>query len=98
MLAQLGAILATVRSAVVKTTLLIRFPTLAGMAVVTGSLVGCIPAGGTLRGADPADPTATLAAVGYRSTVAPYTSLRPMTPETGQKHNKRAAPSLKPGQ
>ena len=98
MFAQLGAILAAVGSVVVKTTHRIRFRTLAGMAVVTVSLVGCIPTGGTLIGADPADPAAKVAAVGYRSTVAPYTSLRPTSPETGRKQNERAAPSPKSGQ
>ena len=98
MLAQLGAILAAVRSVVVGTTLGIRFRTLAGMAVATVSLVGCIPTGGTLAGANPADPSAKVAAVGYRSTVAPYTSLRPTTPQAWREQNERAAPSPKSDQ
>lgn len=98
MLAQLRVILPAVRSVVVKTTLRVRFRTLAGMAVVTASLVGCIPTGGTLIGADPADPAAKVAAVGYRSTVAPYTSLRPTTPQTWREQNERAAPTPKSGQ
>lgn len=64
MLAQLSAILATVRT-VVGIIVGIRFRTFAGIAVATASLVGCIPTGGTLIGADPADPTAKVAAVGY---------------------------------
>jgi hypothetical protein len=43
-------------------------------------LSACIPITAPLAGMDPADPTAKVAAVGYRSTVAPYTSLRPVTP------------------
>jgi hypothetical protein len=98
MLAQLGAILAAVRSVVVGTTLGVRYPILAVTAVVTVSLVGCIPTGGTLLGADPADPSARVAAVGYRSTVAPYTSHRPTTPQAWREQNERAAPSSKSGQ
>jgi hypothetical protein len=98
MLAQLGAILAAVRWVVVGTSLGIRFRTLTGMAVATVSLVGCIPTGGTLVGADPADPSARVAGVGYRSTAAPYTSLRPTTPTAWREQNERAAPSPKSGQ
>lgn len=98
MLAQLGAILAAVRSVVVGTTLGVRFWILAVTAVVAVSLVGCIPMGGTLIGADPSDPSARVAAVGYRSTVAPYTSLRPTTPTKWREQNERAAPSPKSGQ
>lgn len=98
MLAQLGAILSAVHSVVVKTTRRIGFRTLAVMAVVTGSIVGCMPTGGTLIGADPADPAAKVAAVGYQSTVAPYTSLRPTIPQAPREQNERAAPSPKSGQ
>jgi hypothetical protein len=96
MLAQLGAILAAVRSVVAGTTIGVRFRTLSGMAVATVSLVGCIPTSGTLVGADPADPSAKVAGVGYRSTMAPYTSLRPTTPKAWREQNERAAPSPKP--
>jgi hypothetical protein len=78
---------------VVGKTLGVKFPILAVTAIVTVSLVGCIPTGGTLVGADPADPSARVAAVGYRSTVAPYTSLRPTTPQAWRERNERAAPS-----
>lgn len=95
MLAQL---LAAVRSVVVGTTRGVRSPILAVTAVITISLVGCMPTGGTLVGADPADPSARVAAVGYRSTVAPYTSLRPTSPMKWREQNERAAPSPKSGQ
>jgi hypothetical protein len=42
-------------------------------------LSACVPAT-PLAGNDPADPTAKVAAIGYRSSIAPYTSLRPVTP------------------
>jgi hypothetical protein len=98
MLAQLRAILAAVRSVVVGKTLGVKLPVIASMAIVAVSLVGCIPTGGTLVGPDPADPSARVAAVGYRSTVAPYTSLRPTTPQAWREQNERAAPSPKSGQ
>ena len=98
MLAQLGAIPAAVRSAVIGTISNVRLRTFTGIAAVTVSLVGCIPTGGTLVGADPADPTAKVAAVGYRSTVAPYTSLRPAIPQGWREQNQRVAPSPKPAQ
>ncbi len=43
-------------------------------------LSACVPATTPLAGKDPADPTAKVAAVGYRPVLAPYTSLRPATP------------------
>jgi hypothetical protein len=98
MITQLGAIPAAVRSVVIGATSNVRLRTFAGIAASTVSLVGCIPTGGTLVGADPADPTAKVAAVGYRSTVAPYTSLRPTTPQGWREQNQRVAPSPKSGQ
>jgi len=50
-----------------------------------------------LAGADPADPNARVAAVGYRSTVAPYTSLRPTAPSSWREQNDRVAPAPKSG-
>ena len=41
---------------------------------------------------DPADPAARTAAVGYRSTIAPYTPLRPATPTPWRERNERVAP------
>ncbi len=52
MFAQLGAILAAVRSAV-KTIFGIRFRTLAGMAVTALMLGGCLPTAVRQAGADP---------------------------------------------
>jgi hypothetical protein len=97
MLAHLGAILAAIRSAV-ETTLGIRFRTLAGMAFTAVMLGGCLPTAVPLAGADPADPAARVAAVGYRSTIAPYTSLRPTAPSSWREQNERVAPTPKPDQ
>jgi hypothetical protein len=97
MLAQLGAILAAVRSAV-ETIFGLRFPTLAGMAVTALALGGCMPTTAPLAGADPADPGARVAGVGYRSTIAPYASRRPTAPSSWREQNDRVAPAPKSDQ
>jgi hypothetical protein len=97
MLAQLGAILAVVHS-VVKTLFSIRIRTFAGMAATAFTLGGCMPTAMPLAGADPADPAAKVAGVGYRSTIAPYTSLRPTTPSSWREQNDRVAPTSKSNQ
>jgi hypothetical protein len=94
MLAQLGAILTAVRS-VVERLFGDRFRLLAGMAVAALTLGGCLPTAVPLAGADPADPSARVAVVRYRSTVAPYTSLRPATPSSWREQNDRVAPAPK---
>jgi hypothetical protein len=55
-----------------------------------------MPATAPLAGTDPADPSAKIAQVGYRSTIAPYTSLRPSTPVPWRERNDEAAPQPKP--
>ena len=97
MLAQLGAILAAVRS-VVETIFGIRFRLLAGMAVTALTLGGCMPTAVPLAGADSADPGAKVAGVGYRSTIAPYTSLRPTAPSSWREQNDGVAPAPKSGE
>ena len=94
MLAQLGAIHATVGSAA-ETIFGIKFRTLAGLAVTALTLAGCMPMTVPLAGADPADPRAKVAAVGYRSTVAPYTRARPAAPSPWRDQNDRVAPAPK---
>jgi hypothetical protein len=91
MLAQLGAILAAVGSAVEK-ILGIRFRTLAGIAATVFTLGGCVPMAVPLAGADPADPAVKVAGVGYRSTLAPYTRLRPTAPGPWRDQNDRVTP------
>lgn len=56
-----------------------------GASAATTRLTGADPA-------DPADPAARTAAVGYRSTIAPYTPLRPATPTPWRERNERVAP------
>ena len=97
MLAQLGAILAAARS-VVEAIFGIRFQTLAGVVVTSFTLGGCMPTAVPLAGADPADPGARVAGAGYRSTIAPYTSLRPTAPSSWREQNDRVAPAPKSDQ
>lgn len=93
MFAQLGAILTAVQS--VEKLFGNRFRTIAGMIATALTLGGCMPATVPLAGADPADPGAKVAGVGYRSTVAPYTSLRPTAPTSWRELNERVAPKPK---
>ncbi len=97
MLAQLGAILAAVQS-VAERLFRIRIRTSVGMAVTAFALVGCMPTTVPLAGADPADPGAKVAGAGYRSTIAPYTSLRPTAPGSWREQNERVTPAPKSGQ
>jgi len=61
------------------------------IALVIGA-VGCTPATTRMAGADPADPAAKTAGVGYRSTIAPYAALRPSTPAPWRERNDSVAP------
>jgi hypothetical protein len=97
MLAQRGAMLAAVRS-VVEILLAIRFPTYAGITAAALALGACTPKTVPLAGADPADPGARVASAGYRSTIAPYRSLRPVAPSAWREQNDRVAPAPKSGQ
>src|SRR5258708_36175643 len=94
MLAQLGARLAAVRSAV-ESLSDIRFRTFAGMTAAALTLGACMPTTVPLAGADPAHPGAKVAGVGYRSTIAPYTSLRAAAPSSWREHNDRVRPGPK---
>jgi hypothetical protein len=94
MFAQFGEKLAAVRSVAVG--LFDRRPVvLAALSAGVLTLGGCLPTTAPLAGADPADPSARVAGVGYRSTVAPYTSLRPVSPSSWREQNDRAAPAPK---
>ena len=64
--------------------------------VLAASLGGCLPAGPPTLGADPADPTVPVPAVGYRSGIVPYTSMRPASP--APRNGQGPAPSSKPDQ
>lgn len=91
MLVQLGTIPAAV-GAVVTCRSDIRFRIWAAFAMTALLLAGCMPRPIPLAGADPADPGAKVAGVGYRSTIAPYTSLRPVAPSPWREQNDRVAP------
>jgi len=60
--------------------------------VMAVAAAGCTPATTRVAGADPADPAARVAGVGYRSTTAPYTSLRPSTPAPWRERNEGVTP------
>jgi hypothetical protein len=100
MFAQFGANFAAIHSVVCKFHVRRKKLNLAGAVVllaVGSSVSGCaVPAAVSGRD-DPADPQAKVAAVGYRSTVAPYTSLRPTTPSLWRQQNDSVAPSSKSG-
>jgi hypothetical protein len=68
------------------------------VAVTALTLAGCMPTTVPLAGADPADPGAKVAGVGNRSTIAPYTSLRPTAPSSWREQNERVAPAPKSNQ
>jgi len=95
MLAQFGANIAAVRSVAAR-LFKTRFRVPAAIAAAALTLGGCLPTTVPLAGADPADPGARVAGVGYRSTIAPYTSLRPTTPSSWREQNDRVAPAPKP--
>lgn len=67
------------------------------MALAAMTFGGCALPTASLVGADPADPAAKVAGVGYQSTVAPYASLRPTTPSGWKELNQRVTPSPKSG-
>lgn len=69
-----------------------NWPLLAAAAL---TLSGCMPATTSGAGADPADPAAKAARVDYRSTVAPYTSLRPAAPAPWRERNDVVSPQPK---
>jgi hypothetical protein len=97
MLAQFGANFAAVDSVVGLFNRHRSGILLAGVAVAAVTLGGCMPATVPLVGADPADPSVKVAGVGYRSTIAPYTSLRPTAPASWRQQNERVTPAPKSG-
>lgn len=96
MSAQIGATVATV-SSVVRGIFERRLGAFAGVALAAITLGGCAVPTVPLVGADPADPGAKVAGVGYRSGIAPYDSLRPTTPSNWIEQNQRVTPSPKSG-
>ncbi len=66
--------------------------TLVALAVAAGLLSACMPAVVPLAGADPANPAAKVAGISYRSTIAPYTSMRPSEPAPWRSRNDSVKP------
>ena len=98
MLAQFGANIAAVHSVVCKIYHKRNGGAVALALLAIGGVVsGCaVPI--ALNGQDPADPSVKVAGVGYRSTVAPYASLRPTAPSSWRELNDSVAPKPKSGQ
>ncbi len=94
MLAQFGAKIAAVGSVAARLcdSRPVVFAALSAGALTLG---GCLATTAPLAGADPADPSARVAGTAYRSTVAPYISLRPVAPSSWREQNDRAAPAAK---
>lgn len=53
------------------------------------------PNGPLVSGVDPSDPDAPVAAVGYRSTLSPYESMRPVAPGNWRQQNQSVGPQPK---
>ncbi|MCC8962771.1 hypothetical protein H8A95_10745 [Bradyrhizobium sp. Pear76] len=70
---------------------------MAAAILATAPLAGCISDARPVAVAgDPANPSARTAGVGYRSTIAPYESLRPSTPLPWRERNDGVTPPTKP--
>ncbi|WLA86571.1 MULTISPECIES: hypothetical protein [Bradyrhizobium] len=66
---------------------------IASAILAAAPLAGCMADGRPLAVAgDPANPAAGTAGVGYRSTIAPYSSLRPSTPLPWRERNDGVTP------
>ncbi|MBX9650305.1 MAG: hypothetical protein K2X57_24995 [Xanthobacteraceae bacterium] len=95
MFAQFGANFAVVRSMACKISHKRRSAAAGLTLLAIGSGVAGCTAPASLNGQDPANPNVKVAPTGYRSTVAPYQSLRPTTPSSWRQQNDRVAPSPK---
>jgi hypothetical protein len=74
----------------------IFLPRIAAAILVAAPLAGCMADGRPVVAAsDPANPSAGRAGVGYRSTIAPYQSLRPATPLPWHERNDGVMPPAK---
>jgi hypothetical protein len=96
MSAQIGVIVAAIGS-VVHGIFGRKRGIFAGVALAAVTLGACAVPLAPLVGADPADPGAKVSGVGYRSTIAPYASLRPTTPSGWKEQNQNVTPSPKSG-
>ena len=98
MLSHLGAKLAAVATRRGRRTQL-YFLTRTAAVLAAALLAGCMSDGRqTVAAGHPAEPSARTAGVGYRSTIAPYDSLRPATPLPWRERNDGVTPPAKPNQ
>ena len=95
MLAHILLLHAAVAPAVAK-LLQLRFLTIAALPALALLLTGCLPT--PLVGPDPSDPGARTPPVGYRSTIGPYRSQRPVSPAPWGEQNERVTPQPKSSQ
>jgi hypothetical protein len=93
MFAQFGAKRAAVRAAA-RGFRRAKVHIVAGVALATVGLGGCLQTASPLVGADPADATVRVAGARYRSTTAPYTRMRPTAPASWGGQSNDAAPSM----
>jgi hypothetical protein len=93
MFSLLAARLAAVAPARGRPTQIIFVSRTAAAIVTAASLAGCMSDRAPIAMAgDPASPSAPSASVGYRSTIAPYSSLRPSTPQSWRERNHSVTP------
>ena len=69
------------------------FATLAVLTLAALASACTAPPPSPSAGADPSDPSARTRPVGYRSTVAPYETQRPVEPKPWEQQNERVGPS-----
>ena len=69
------------------------FATLAAFALTAFATACTAPPPSPSAGPDPSDPSARMRPVGYRSTVAPYETQRPVEPKPWEQQNERVGPS-----
>ncbi|MGY3494425.1 hypothetical protein [Bradyrhizobium sp. USDA 4502] len=96
MFSHLGARLAAVATRLGQRVPSIVLSRMAAAILASAPLAGCMTDGRPVAVAgDPANPAAGTAAVGYRSTIAPYSSLRPATPLPWHERNDGVTPPAK---
>ncbi|MGX1106518.1 MULTISPECIES: chalcone isomerase family protein [Bradyrhizobium] len=93
MYSHLGARLAAVATRLGRRAPSIFLSRMAAAILASAPLAGCMADGRPVAVAsDPSNPAAGTAAVGYRSTIAPYSSLRPSTPQPWRERNDGVTP------
>lgn len=59
------------------------------------AVAACMPQSARLAAADPSDPAVRVKGVEYRSTIAPYSGLRPAAPTSWRERNENVTPKPK---